>query len=414
MDVKKLWHPTGVVDGTIALDGSKSFSNRVLIIRALSGEHFDIHHLSTSDDTCKMKDLLESEGLDEYNVHHAGTTFRFLTAYLALKEGRQILTGSSRMLERPIGPLVEALRAIGCDIKYLGKEGYPPLEIGTLNKSQYKAEVSIDAGISSQYITALILIAPCLPHGLTIKLKGDLVSESYLQLTLGIVRDFGIEVTFDGKEISIENQQYTIRPYTIEADWSAASYYYSVIALAQKGKVKLKGLFEQSLQGDAALVDIGHHLGVKSEWKNDHWELSKQESASQFKHNFINQPDIAQTLGVICASANISNEFNGLKTLRIKETDRIDAMNRELEKIGSGFVFSHMNDEEDEVYKVLPGLTFKGSPKFETYKDHRMAMAFAPLALLHSIEIEKPMVVTKSYPAFYRDLESLGFIIEDQ
>ena len=413
MGIKKLWHPTGIVDGTIVLDGSKSISNRVLIIRALSGEHFDIHHLSSSDDTTKMKSLLNSEGLEEYHVGHAGTTFRFLTAYLALQSGRQILTGSSRMLERPIGPLVDALRAIGCEIKYLGKEGYPPLEIGILDEENYKPQVSIDAGISSQYITALILIAPALPRGLKIRLQGDLVSESYLQLTLGIVRDFGIDVNFDGREIVIENQKYATKPYTIEADWSAASYYYSIVALAKEGTVRLKGLFEKSLQGDAALVELGLELGVKSEWQNDHWVLTKQEASAQFKHDFINQPDIAQTLGVICASANVSNEFNGLKTLRIKETDRIYAMNRELTKVGSGFILSHVNEEKDEVYQVLTGLTFENTPRIETYKDHRMAMAFAPLALLHAIEIEKPMVVTKSYPAFYEDLEKLGFEMSD-
>ena len=413
MEIKKLWHPTGIVDGTIVLDGSKSISNRVLIIRALSGEHFDIHHLSSSDDTTKMKSLLNSEGLEEYHVGHAGTTFRFLTAYLALQSGRQILTGSSRMLERPIGPLVDALRAIGCEIKYLGKEGYPPLEIGILDEENYKPQVSIDAGISSQYITALILIAPALPRGLKIRLQGDLVSESYLQLTLGIVRDFGIDVNFNGREIIIERQKYETKPYTIEADWSAASYYYSIVALAKEGTVRLKGLFEKSLQGDAALVELGLDLGVKSEWQNDHWVLTKQEASAQFKHDFINQPDIAQTLGVICASANVSNEFNGLKTLRIKETDRIYAMNRELTKVGSGFILSHVNEEKDEVYQVLTGLTFENTPRIETYKDHRMAMAFAPLALLHAIEIEKPMVVTKSYPAFYEDLEKLGFEMSD-
>ena len=413
MSIKRLWHPTGIIDGEITLDGSKSISNRVLIIRALSKTSFVIHHLSTSDDTKRMEALLGDHGEEEYNVGHAGTTYRFLTAYLAIQPGSQVLTGSSRMLERPIGPLVDALRAIGCNIEYIGKEGYPPLRIGEVDPTSYHDEVKINSGISSQYITALILVAPALPRGLRIVLEGDMVSESYLQLTFGIVRDFGIQLEYDGSAIQIPAQEYQPREYTIEADWSAASYHYSLVALAKKGQIKLKGLFQESLQGDRALVEIGKKVGVASHWDGERWILSKKNPDKSLKYNFINQPDVAQTMGVICAAANIENEFSGLKTLRIKETDRITAMNAELNKIGSNFLRVRKDEQGEEYYHVSGHVQINGVPRFDTYKDHRMAMAFAPLGLIAPIEINKPMVVTKSYPAFYEDLEKLGFVIED-
>ncbi len=414
MSMIKISHPTGEIKGEITLDGSKSISNRILIIRALSKSYFDIDHLSTSDDTKTLSNLLERipDG-NIYNVGHAGTTFRFLTAYLSLQEGTQILTGSARMLERPIGPLVDALRSIGCDIDYKGKEGYPPLEIRSVNNDSIKDKVEIDAGISSQYITALMLIAPVLPNGLTIHLKGDMVSESYLQLTSGILNDFGVEAVLKDNVIAIKPQIYNPRPYTIEADWSAASYYFSIVALAKSASVSLKGLFENSLQGDAQMTTVGDYLGVQSDW-DDKWNLSKKSQANSLTFDFINQPDTAQTVAVMCAAQEISNSFSGLKTLRIKETDRIDAVDRELKKIDSSFYLKATDDQGEEHYSISPGVRFpkEGIPTFDTYKDHRMAMAFAPLALIHPICINKPEVVTKSYPDFWKDLESLGFVIE--
>lgn len=414
MSTIKISHPTGEIEGEITLDGSKSISNRVLIIRALSKSHFDIDHLSTSDDTRTLSNLLERipDG-NVYHVGHAGTTFRFLTAYLSLQEGTQLLTGSARMLERPIGPLVDALRSIGCDIKYKGKEGYPPLEIGSVDNNSLKDKVEIDAGISSQYITALMLIAPTLPNGLTIHLKGDLVSESYLQLTSGILNDFGIEAVLKDDVIDIKPQSYNPRSYTIEADWSAASYYFSIVALAKTASISLKGLFKNSLQGDAQMTEVGDSLGVRSQW-DDKWNLTKKNQDSSFSFDFINQPDTAQTVAVMCAAQDIPNSFSGLKTLRIKETDRIDAVDIELKKIGSSFYLTATDDDGEEHYSISPGISFpiETKPTFETYKDHRMAMAFAPLALIHPIYMNKPEVVTKSYPDFWKDLESLGFVIE--
>lgn len=410
MSVISLKHKDGHVDGCITLSGSKSISNRILIIRALCVQSFDIHHLSTSDDTSILNRLL-SEDHEEYYVGHAGTTFRFLTAYLALKEGQQVLTGSSRMLERPIGPLVTALREIGCEIAYLGQEGYPPLQIGSPNFNHSGQSVSIDSGISSQYITALILIAPTLPGGLTIHLEGEMVSESYLQLTLGIVREFGIEVTYDGKTIQIAEQSYQAKDYTVEADWSACSYHFAIAALAEKATLKVKGLFENSLQGDAAIVNFGERIGVRSTWDGDGWLLEKVTPKRELKYDFINQPDIAQTLAVICAAKNIETEFSGLKTLRIKETDRISALDIELSKIGSSFKLLSTTEDGEEYYQAGANISMVTTPRFKTYKDHRMAMAFAPLALLAPIEISKPEVVTKSYTTFWEDLESLGFTI---
>jgi len=415
MSVIRLSHPTGEINGSITLDGSKSITNRVLVIRALCSHGFNISNISSSDDSKVLANLLENAPADGvYNVGHAGTSFRFLTAYLATQPDTQILTGSDRMLQRPIGPLVDALRSLGCNITYLGEEGYPPLQIDSCDLSNLKSEVNINAGISSQYITALILIAPRLPQGLSINLEGSMVSESYLKLTLGIIEDFGIKTVYEGGSIKVDPQEYTPRDYTIEADWSASSYHYGLVALAKKATLHLSGLFEQSFQGDSAMPDIGQQIGVSSHFEESKWKLVKDEKhIGEFSYNFINQPDVAQTIGVICAANAIKNNFSGLITLRIKETDRIYAMDRELSKISSGFVLKETDSDGQEYYNILPGINFdKDIPRFDTYKDHRMAMAFAPLALLHPIEIDRPEVVSKSYPNFWTDLTSLGFEIE--
>jgi 3-phosphoshikimate 1-carboxyvinyltransferase len=378
-----------------------------LIICALSDSHFPIEGLSTSDDTSILAELLKSDNLTSYDVHHAGTSFRFLTAYLTLQPGTKILTGSQRMLQRPIGPLVDALRKLGASIDYLGKEGYPPLKIAETKK--WKNEVAIKANISSQYLTALILIAPALPDGLKIQLKGDLVSESYLQMTLDTVREFGIKAKFKNGIISITPQRYQPKAYRIEADWSAASYHFSMIALAKSGTIDLTGLFEHSYQGDAAIIDFSTAFGTAAKFMNGTWHLSKCEHTKAFVYDFINQPDIAQTVAVICAAKGIKTQFTGLQTLSIKETDRITALDAELQKVGCRFVPS----ETPESYTIVGDLSFKNTPRFATYKDHRMAMAFAPLALLHPIEMEEPEVVSKSYPNYWEDLEKLGFKIEN-
>lgn len=414
MSVIQISHPTGIIDGEVHLDGSKSISNRVLIIRALCEEKFEIKRLANSDDTKILKKLLKTEHLKEYNVGHAGTSFRFLTAYLAIKNGKQILTGSDRMKQRPIGPLVTALRQIGCQIDYLEKEGYPPLKLGKPKNLSDFSEVTVKADISSQYLTALILIAPVLPNGLTIHLKGEMVSESYLKMTLRIIEEFGIEYIRKGDSIVIEPQNYRPKTFTVEADWSASSYYYSIAALAKDANIYLKGLYENSVQGDSAMMGIGRMLGIDSKFEKKGLHINKGEHKTvSFEYDFLNQPDLAQTIAVICAAKGVSGIFNGLKTLRIKETDRIFALNKELSKVEGSFTHSKTVKEE-EYYEIGPQIKFSTGviPRFETYKDHRMAMAFAPLALLGPIQIEKPEVVSKSYPAFWEDLKSLGFEIQ--
>ena len=413
MSVIRVSHPTGIIDGRIKLEGSKSISNRALIIRALCDKDFEIKKLSKSDDTQILQKLLSAEDLKEYDVHHAGTTFRFLTAYLAIKKGKQILTGSDRMKQRPIGPLVDALRQLGCKIDYLEKEGYPPLKINKPKNLSANNEIKVAADISSQYISALLLIAPTLPKGLKLTLEGEMVSESYLNMTLKIIEEFGIEYKKKGQIITIGPQAYSPKEFTVEADWSASSYYYSIVALSKKGTITLKGLFEESLQGDSAMVGIGRMLGVNSEWDQGKIMLAKGDhNAISLNYDFINQPDLAQTIAVICAANGVQGKFTGLKTLRIKETDRIAALDTELSKVGSSFIKVGKGDME-ETYEVGSKINFNGSiPRFETYKDHRMAMAFAPLALHGPIEIAKPEVVSKSYPSFWEDLKSLGFEIE--
>ncbi len=404
MKVLQLEHPTGVLEGTITLDGSKSISNRVLMIKKLGGCHTLINGLSKSDDTEVLRTLLDSENTSTYDVHHAGTSFRFLTAYLALKEGTQILTGSERMQQRPIGPLVDALKQLGANIEYVSKSGFPPLRIHTPGKLGNR--VSIKANISSQYLTALILMAPTLPKGLHIHLLGDMVSESYLNMTIATAGEFGIKIHQHGDVIFIPPQPYNCIDYRVEADWSAASYYFSLVSLARSANIKLKGLFEQSSQGDAQITSCASRIGVSCQFNDDQWLLNKGNSENYFDYDFINQPDIAQTMAVCCAAQGITIDFTGLQTLSIKETNRIAALNQELSKVNCGF--REMPSKTGH-YELTGSMKFDNIPQFATYKDHRMAMSFAPLALLHPIRIEEPDVVSKSYPAFWKDMASIGF-----
>lgn len=412
MRVIRLSHPTGKLTGKVRLDGSKSISNRILIIRALCDAHFELNHLSSSDDTTTLKNLL-ADASDVYDAHHAGTTFRFLTAYLSIQEGTQELTGSERMKERPIGPLVDALRQLGADIDYIENEGYPPLKIKSFDKENYNRTISVKADISSQYITALLLIAPSLPKGLELSLVGDLVSEPYLNMTLSALSEFGISFQKENGKITILPQQYQAKTYDVEADWSAASYYYSIVALAKSCDIQLDGLFSESIQGDAKIKDISTLFGVNSKFRNGSLFLKKEGNGKEnVFYDFINQPDLTQTVAVMCAGLGTKAEFTGLKTLKIKETDRITALQNELKKIGSDMPLGRI-DHGQEYYEINEKVNFKNVPRFATYKDHRMAMAFAPLALIHPIEIESPEVVSKSYPAFWEDLQSLGFVIEE-
>lgn len=404
-----------IAKGTVKLDGSKSISNRVLVIRALSEEPFEIHNLSTSDDTIALNRVLSTEK-DVFDTGAAGTTFRFLTAYLATQNRSCVLTGSDRMKQRPIGGLVSPLRALGARIEYLEKEGYPPLrfEPGTLNTTYH---LKVKSSISSQFITALLLIAPTLPDGLKIELEGDMVSRSYIELTLHIMQEFGIRYQWEGSVITIPHQAYKGKDFTVESDWSAASYYYSIAALADISEIELKGLFANSFQGDSAAAELYKNFGVESTFHSDGITLLKTgEPDPAFEHDFILCPDIAQTMAVTCAGTGTEGLFTGLQTLSIKETDRIAALQNELGKMNVSFVkmppkFSPKTGKE--YFMVSGKAEFSETITFPTYEDHRMAMSFAPLAILHPIRIEEPRVVGKSYPAFWKDLEKLGFEIEE-
>lgn len=406
---------TKKLTGKIHLSGSKSISNRVLLIGALSGQDFKISNLSDSDDTLTLKALLTDDGNKTLNTGHAGTTYRFLTAFLSLKGKDKILTGSERMLQRPIGPLVEALRSLGANIAYKGEEGYPPLQFSAFDFSKYSSDLSIDAGMSSQYISALLMIAPTLPEGLRLHLKGDIVSKPYIEMTLKIMHHFGITYKWSNDHtIDIPAQSYSAKDYIVESDWSAASYYYVLAGLADTAEIQLHGLTDQQIQGDSAIVEMGNKFGIKTSFNNGYISLSKDglSEAKFFEHDFIEQPDIAQSLAVLCAGLGASGLYTGLQTLRIKETDRIAALQTELGKVGvylSKMPAKFSLKSGLEYYMQEGKAAFDSPPEFATYHDHRMAMAFAPLALLGEIIIEDPAVVGKSYPTFWEDLKILGF-----
>lgn len=407
--IKKNANP---IIGSIKLSGSKSISNRALIIRALCKSHFDITNLATSKDTETLYGLLQNEE-GTYDAGHAGTTFRFMTAYLSTKEGTQVLTGSERMKERPIGPLADALNSIGAHIKYLEKEGYPPLEINSPNPA-WKGEIEIDGGISSQFISALLMIAPTLPNGLKVFIKGDLVSRPYLEMTLSIMEYFGVNHKWVENEITIAHQEYQEREFHVEADWSSASYLYSLVAINPESEIEIIGLSEQSLQGDSSMALMAKQLGVDTTFEKDKLVIKHVNNASDvFDYNFLRQPDLAQTLACVCVAKGIKGLFSGLGTLKIKETDRIEALKNELQKLG-GFLTllpSKFTKSADEFY-LLEGLYQKPESAIETYKDHRMALAFSCFACLDDIEIEDPAVISKSYVQYWEDLEKLGFELE--
>jgi 3-phosphoshikimate 1-carboxyvinyltransferase len=401
------------LSGTVSLSSSKSISNRVLMIRALCQEKFPIHRLSDALDTQLMDSLLQSDA-EVLDAGAAGTTFRFLSAWLSRQPGTRILTGSERMKQRPVGPLAVALKTLGGNISYLEQEGYPPLRIGPPDLSISVNQLPIPADISSQYISALLMIAPTLPEGLTLTLEGDLVSRPYVDMTLSLMQYFGVSHRWEDQKIYIPAQAYTPRPFTVEADWSAASYYYAMAALADTAEIKLAGLFADSLQGDSVLIGMMRSFGVETHFTDDAAIIHKPAGTAipaYFEQDFLQCPDLAQTLAVICGALGVPALFSGLETLRIKETDRIMALQHELSKVGVHFYAlpPRMAKKSNRKYYVIEGKAeFNGVPAFDTYEDHRMAMAFAPLSLLGEICIHDPEVVVKSYPRFWHDMEALG------
>lgn len=403
--------------GHISLASSKSISNRVLIIRALCEQDFDIKRLANAQDTQTLDRLLTTNSAI-YDAGAAGTTFRFLTAFLCKQAGSQVLTGSERMKERPIGVLVDALQQMGADIDYLEKEGYPPLKINEAKNFGQQYKISIPASTSSQYITALLLLSPSLPHGLELTLEGKIVSRPYIEMTLKIMAYFGVEHQWSGQCISIQPQSYQARSFTVEADWSAASYFYSLAALSEECSLQLDGLLEESLQGDAVCQHIYTNFGVETSFNKQGLLLSKAKNAvctSVLEYDFLECPDIAQTLAVSCAALGVNGLFSGLETLRIKETDRIAALEAELAKVNS-FLSTlpkrFAKKEKKDLFLIEGKANWTTPPTFATYEDHRMAMAFAPLAIKNSIQVEDAMVVSKSYPDFWKDLGQLGFEVE--
>ncbi|MEO1434597.1 MAG: 3-phosphoshikimate 1-carboxyvinyltransferase [Bacteroidota bacterium] len=412
--------PGEVVQGAITLNGSKSISNRALIIRALSGEDFSIKGLSNAKDTQTLDALLASKD-DLLDAGPAGTTYRFMTAYLAIQPGTQVLTGSKRMQQRPIGVLVDALRALGANIEYIGHEGYPPLRIHAPKALGKTDTLSVPAHVSSQFISALLMIAPYLPKGLKLEMEGRVVSKPYIMMTLRLMSYFGVTYHWGDKNnvIEIAPQTYHARDYRVEADWSAASYYYAITAFAEKADIQLNGLYEESVQGDAIISELMRPLGVETEYNRNGIRLTRiGRLGNLFEHSFLDCPDIAQTIAVVCGGLGILSILRDLETLFIKETDRVAALQNELAKIGVKFQrlqedlqfseFDHAHATSGKA-KTPNGPV----PRIETYHDHRMAMAFAPLSQkVKKLIIEDPNVVEKSYPNFWNDLESLGFQVQ--
>lgn len=412
----KISKPTRQIAGDIYLDGSKSISNRALIVQALCDGHFDIKNLSTSKDSQLMQQLLASHD-QVLDAGAAGTTFRFLTAYLAMQEGSLTLTGTERMKKRPIGLLVDALRQLGADIEYLESEGYPPLRINSPNGLGQTNRLAIPADTSSQYLSALLMIAPTLPNGLELELVGKLVSRPYLEMTLRMMAYFGVEHSWLDNVIFVPAGKYVPKTFTVEADWSAASYYYAMAALSERCDLRLHGLFSNSWQGDSVLPKMFEAFGVASHWEGNTVQLTKMAGDVKpfFEWDFLPCPDIAQTLAVVCGGLGVQGLFTGLETLRIKETDRIAALQNELVKVQvflSKLPDRFSKNKEKEYYMVDGKAVVQDMPTFATYEDHRMAMAFAPLAMLGEVHIAEPAVVEKSYPDFWKDLQSLGFAVE--
>lgn len=393
------------ISGDINLTSSKSESNRVLVIRALCDEHFQINNLAAAKDTETMEDLLEDDNSIK-DVGPAGTTMRFLTAFYANTPGTWILTGSERMRNRPIKILVDALVGLGAKIEYLEKEGCPPMKIEGGNLRGGK--ISIDGSVSSQYLSALLLIAPTLKGGLEMELTGKIASIPYLKMTLALIEHFGAKYTFVDNVISIQEGKYQAKEFTVEADWSAASYWYQIAALSDKTDLTIKGLKQESLQGDSAIVAMFEKFGVHSTFNGNRVQLVKTETIlpASFDYDFSDCPDVAQTLAATLIGLNVKGRFKGLESLRIKETDRIAAIKKELEKFGASIDIL----PEDEI-QINNANISETSELIETYDDHRVAMSIAPLCLkVKEIEIEEPSVVAKSYPDFWADLASKGMV----
>ena len=406
------------IKAEINLPASKSISNRVLVIHSLSGGNATLHNLSDCDDTQVMINALRDMP-EVIDIKAAGTAMRFMSAYLSVTEGEHVITGTERMKHRPIGVLVDALRRLGADIEYVGEQGYPPLRIR--GKQLEGGTLEVPGNISSQYISALLMIGPALRNGLELRLTGDIISRPYIDLTLHVMHEFGCKIEWSSVDtISVKPQRYDDREYVVENDWSASSYWYEMLALSEdkENGIVLPGLRDASRQGDSVVRYLYSLLGVKTAFKNgDHGQDTKVALTRHFSaltrmdYDFINQPDLAQTFVVTCCALGIPFHFTGLASLKIKETDRIEALKTEMRKLG--YVLRDVNDCELEWDGARREA--EDNPSIDTYEDHRMAMSFAPLAItLGCIRINNPEVVSKSYPNYWDDLRKAGFEITEE
>lgn len=404
--------PDQQIKGEITLPASKSISNRILIINSLSYSPYDIDHLSDSDDTRVLEEVLNSS-TNHFDIGHAGTAMRFLTAFLSKIMGQWTLTGSERMKKRPIAILVEALRKLGAIIEYAEEEGYPPLKItGTALKGE---TIELDGSVSSQYISALLMIAPTVQGGMTLKLLNNVTSKPYIELTLKLMEKFGIHYNWKGNEIRIEEQNYRPIKFTVEADWSGASYWYAIAALSDECELRLNGLQLKSLQGDAIQWKwFEHYFGIHSKQTGNDIILTKTDlpKIKSLELDFIENPDIAQTFAVLAVCKRIPFVFKGLATLKIKETDRIFALQKELAKFGATLTEPHPGELAWD--GIIDTSKVNDPIVIHTYHDHRMALAFAPAAFITSkLIIDQPEVITKSYPKFWDDLKKCGFTLTE-
>lgn len=399
-----------VVRTTIQLPASKSISNRALIINALARGTTPPCNLSDCDDTLVMIKAL-AENNETIDIMAAGTAMRFLTAYLSTVQGTHILTGTERMQQRPIQILVNALRELGAQIEYAGKEGFPPLRIhGTELKGN---ELTLKGNVSSQYISALLMIGPVLKNGLRLHLTGEIISLPYINLTLQLMKEFGAKAAWtSGNSIEVAPKPYTPVSFMVESDWSAASYWYQIAALSEQAEIELMGLFRNSYQGDSRGAEVFSRLGITTEFTHEGVLLKKSNRlVEQLNEDFVDIPDLAQTFAVTCCLLGIPFRFTGLQSLKIKETDRIFALKAELRKLGY-----LLQDAQDSIL-IWDGERCQpeAQPVIQTYEDHRMAMAFAPAALrFPEMRIAEPQVVSKSYPAYWEHLQQAGFQIDNK
>jgi len=397
--------PLNSIKSEVALSSSKSESNRALIIKALSNNPIELSNLSDARDTQTMQSLLNNSPA-VWDVLDAGTTMRFCTAYLSLRAKNKVITGSTRMKERPIGVLVDSLNKLGADIAYIDKEGFPPLRINRLEK-QKAGFLTISGNISSQYISALLMIAPKLPNGLKIEFTSEVYSKPYILMTLELMKKFGVDSVWNENIIEVKKQEYSEGNYTIESDWSGASYWYSLVSIAKNSEISLKGLRKNSFQGDSAIATIMSEMGVSNFFEEDKTLLKSNENIkSKLELDFKACPDLAQTVMVSAAVNGIQLKMTGLESLKIKETDRVQAMKNELLKLNTQLI------EDNGVWNLYPGTIPSKIEPIDTYDDHRMAMAFAPLAFIMPVIINNPDVVNKSYPGFWNELKKTGATIK--